>query len=320
MPQNNVQLQNGNGSLAGLRNQLINGDFNIWQRGETATSAGYTSDRWVQSGTTNVSKAPASGAPAGTNTAYVMTTGGSLRQAIELPAEGARGKFANGSVWTMSVWATQDLTSQTFRLTFRDVSTSGTNSTNACSTYPNWSVVPGSVISNGFTHYQATVTIDQAPSPTNLSLVVFLPAQSAVGVVSYAMAQFEPGPIATPFEQRPQALELSLCQRYYQQILGTDGDNNNVYVGAGASSNASGRGSFVIMFPGGTMRASPSIIRSTGSVGWGCLGGTPVTGTESAIGLHSYLQTWTTGVGNASRQGSYAFLNSNGFINFDAEL
>jgi hypothetical protein len=33
--------------------------------------------------------------------------------------------------------------------------------------------------------------------------------------------QLEPGPVATPFEQRPIGAELALCQRYYEQSAGT---------------------------------------------------------------------------------------------------
>lgn len=36
---------------------------------------------------------------------------------------------------------------------------------------------------------------------------------------SWSELQLEPGPIATPFEQRPYGLELALCQRYAQTIL-----------------------------------------------------------------------------------------------------
>lgn len=134
------------------------------------------------------------------------------------------------------------------------------------------------------------------------------------------MIQLEIGSVATPFEQRPYGLELTLCQRYYQRIDASDGDNGQVYVGAGASVNSSGAGSFVIYFPGGPMRASPSVYRTTGSTGWAVLGGTPNTGTEFGISRHSYLQKWDTGVGTATRQGSYAFLVNSGNIKLDAEL
>ena len=51
--------QNG-GPLAGFRNQLINGDFRIWQRGTSvihgAADGGYTADRWVTSANTTTSQ------------------------------------------------------------------------------------------------------------------------------------------------------------------------------------------------------------------------------------------------------------------------
>jgi hypothetical protein len=36
------------------------------------------------------------------------------------------------------------------------------------------------------------------------------------GTFDIAQVQIEPGPVATPFEQRPIGTELALCQRYFQ--------------------------------------------------------------------------------------------------------
>jgi hypothetical protein len=37
------------------------------------------------------------------------------------------------------------------------------------------------------------------------------------GTFEIAQVQLEPGPVATPFEQRPIGTELALCQRYYEK-------------------------------------------------------------------------------------------------------
>jgi hypothetical protein len=37
---------------------------------------------------------------------------------------------------------------------------------------------------------------------------------------TFALAQLEPGTVATPFERRSYGQELALCQRYYEQIYG----------------------------------------------------------------------------------------------------
>jgi hypothetical protein len=267
MTQYNVQFQDGNGSLAGLRNLLINSLFTINQRAyvsATATTAAnqYTVDRWcvVTSGQNLTFSATAG---VGTATAPA----GGLKQIIE-------GASIIGGTYTLSWTGTATAT------------------------------VNGTAVANG-----GTVTLTGG---------VNCPVIFSGGTVSEP--QLEPGPVATPFEQRPIGLELSLCQRYFQVIRGTDSPANNVTVGAGASSNASGSGSFAIPFPGGEMRTSPSIYRTTGTVGWGVLGGTPVSGSEFNIGKSGYMQSWTSGVGTGTRQGSYAFLNSNGIIEFDAEL
>lgn len=48
----------GAGVLSGFRNKIINGDFDIWQRGTSFTSNGYNADRWQtsSSGTLTISR------------------------------------------------------------------------------------------------------------------------------------------------------------------------------------------------------------------------------------------------------------------------
>jgi hypothetical protein len=41
------------------------------------------------------------------------------------------------------------------------------------------------------------------------------------GTFDIAQVQIEPGPVATPFEQRPIGTELALCQRYFQSYAST---------------------------------------------------------------------------------------------------
>jgi hypothetical protein len=59
----------------------------------------------------------------------------------------------------------------------------------------------------------------KAVDAINDSLHVNLISTAAVnGTIQWIAAQFEPGPVATPFEYRPIGTELALCQRYYQKV------------------------------------------------------------------------------------------------------
>ena len=208
------------GPLAGLRNQLINGDFRIWQRGasfdvvlNSASDAVFLADRWA---TLN------SGTHQRTNTApdgfdYAITSDSllGLRQYIELGRQGHNSQFKVGSTWTLSVWATGDLpaSARTAPL-FRGHTGSASGSTNtSIATIANW--VSTGETSNGFTRYSSKIDITGgvAAGEPCIEVYVEIPANtSCTGI------QLEPGPVATPFEHRPIGLELQLCQRYYQQV------------------------------------------------------------------------------------------------------
>ena len=67
--------------------------------------------------------------------------------------------------------------------------------------------------------------------------------------------QLEEGEVATPFEQRPIGLELSLCQRYFYAMINTTGNEQSVGVGYGQSSTDL---RFVLSTPG-LFRVTPTI-------------------------------------------------------------
>ncbi len=74
------------------------------------------------------------------------------------------------------------------------------------------------------TKYSYTVTLNS--NIKQVSVVFCLPGFSATGVVNdwvwIEQVQLEEGSVATPFENRPYGLELSLCQRYYQIFSWSD--------------------------------------------------------------------------------------------------
>jgi hypothetical protein len=270
----NINLGALNGSqLAGFRNQIINGDFRIWQRGliSGGSASRYTADRWKYvSG--NVSACdlrrvdnPITGAPFDYAMQYTGTdlgTNGRLNTYIELPEAGKSGPFVQGSTWTASFYV-EDINqlnpANVIGLSFVDSSDSAAN------------VVPfpkvGSIQDLGNNRYAFTFTAP-AVGATNLAVIVgFFPAVGS-GKLVVTGVQLEPGPVATPFEHRPIGTELALCQRYYNVLRGLQ--------------------VFMSLRPGGSdargfNQTFPATMRTTPTIGW-----------ASSTGLNNLNQTLVT--------------------------
>ena len=229
------------GPLAGFRNQLINSSFlfdqyrnlEIDANGNTLGEGDFACDRWIVSGdpggnwqnvtrtNRNITGVSTSGIGLRFNDVNNTTTAKRLLQAIELTNQGKNSQFVVGSTWTLSFWCDSDLSSTAVNSpVFRKVSTTSTDQVAISSTPPSNYTVGRTV--DGFTHYSATFTVDNsvtssadAANITCLSVLINLPPQTNSVIVA---PQFEPGPVATPFEYRPFTTELVLCQRYYQVI------------------------------------------------------------------------------------------------------
>jgi len=225
-----VQMASLNsGPLAGFRNQIINGDFRIWQRGTSGTGTGYKSaDRWRNAGSSpvcNRSTITSGDASAGVPCTYAATIEStasafaSLSQAIELPAPGRPGPYQIGTEWTISFYANSqnvaDINLGSIR--FADDS-DGTNESG-----PNTldAVVKIEDLGSNWSRYSAKMTVSQSVAGSNTCLRMSLSSKSNGDPVQYTGVQLEPGPVATPFEHRPIGTELALCQRYYLDLNDT---------------------------------------------------------------------------------------------------
>lgn len=225
------------------KNLLINGDMGIFQRGTLANrpdGEGYTVDRWafasLGSGTSNwgvgtftISDSspilPVPSPPrywlglnvvAGTNTAW-------LRQKIERVAV-----YHNGKA-TLSFWMRSGVAGKKVGIRIIQDFGGGTGASDPV-------FIEGAVftLTTSFQKYTYTFdvpsiaakTLGSAPSNNDCLQVLFdftaatgyggqLAGQT--GLFEVTMVQFERGAVATEFERRPEAIELVLCQRYYEK-------------------------------------------------------------------------------------------------------
>jgi len=199
------------GPLAGFRNHLMNGCFRIQQRYDgSATSPQYITDRWYISGD-NISAQLTGQNWHGSPYPYILQGGAltnfALSQMIELTEPGYGFPYTRIPEWTLSYWSQEACDC---KVMFADDVT-GTNKVDAI--VGEAERIEGDKTGDG--RYQHTVTFPDNPQSTNLGVLVSISYKSKSYSV-LAGIQFEPGDRATEFESRPKAVELEMCQRYYQ--------------------------------------------------------------------------------------------------------
>jgi hypothetical protein len=236
----NLTLQ----GAVGFKNKIINGNFDIWQRGTTPgtmptglPSGEYSSaDRWKITGYK-------SGVGYGFVSLTQLTT--ALPTGVLYAAKVASTDVGNDGVRVGQIIEsanTYSLVGQRVTISLKVKKLAGYNaaapiqielfSLNAKDTSPTEFWNPGG---NGATTIQL---YNHTPATSDWETVTFttsvLPAAAANGLVlsvaysrtdmgaadifAIAQVQLETGTIATPFEQRPIGAELALCQRYYWKI------------------------------------------------------------------------------------------------------
>lgn len=246
------------GPLAGFRNRIINGNFDFWQRGTSMTFTGtgsagnYLADRWYAavfgaSGTASIAVAQQPFTIGQTEVPnepkYYMAV-----QPTVMPTLGASGGCVRimqamesvrtyaGKTVTVSFWAKADTTRTYAVMLDQYFGTGGSPSArfgvgqtiNVTASWKYFTVtinvpsIAGKTIgTNGddflgleFILYKQDNTIFN----DNLGPVGTFTANMYLAL---SQVQVEQGTIATPFENRPIAMELAMCQRYYEVLTGT---------------------------------------------------------------------------------------------------
>ena len=221
---------------AGRRNILINGDFQVSQRGDysSATSAshnGYTVDR-VQTTSVGVNSTiqhQSVTLPNGweTKSVKVAATGSASSGAyigLSQNIEDGKQVLRSGATWTASAWLKTNRSDVVFRL-------GGVKN------------IGDPVIADGEWHYHtATFSYDTTGSGTQGIMVITYDNNatsiSSGDYIEIAQFQLELGKVATPFEHRSYGEELALCQRYFVKLQGDGTDLYTIY-GSGVVAGSS---------------------------------------------------------------------------------
>jgi hypothetical protein len=209
--------------ITSYKNKIINGGFDIWQRGTSFSAGGYTADRWLlqvdgSGATRSVSQQTLTpGSISGFESQFflrynqsVAGTGGTFN-IIDQRIEDVR--TLAGQTVTVSFWAKAD-SARTIDSSIQQVFGSGGSSEVA-------GLSSGNInLTTSWTRYSYTGTLASISGKTvgagSYAALRFNFPRNTTFTIDIEGVQVEKGSIATEFEQRFIGDELRMCQRYYQ--------------------------------------------------------------------------------------------------------
>lgn len=251
--------------LAGVgKNRIINGDFDIWQRGVSfapTTSGMYTADRWFvkPAGATLTYAAQGTNGPA--NTKYTLV----LRGATSVTTVDVIQRVEAANACKLKKNCT---------LSFSILGNTGANFAptvliNTANASDNFSAVTNRISSarednteDSWTNYSVTLDLNQTNLENGFEVVIRIPSGSLdadTKYVSFSKIQLEEGSVATEFEARDIGTEMMLCEWYCKQIVLLA--NTAFIIGYMLSGS-----SLVSTIEFGRMRAAPTAAYSGGTI------------------------------------------------------
>jgi len=323
----------GGTSVIGRKNYLINGNFDIWQRGTSETgrtSSGYAADRWFinPSGGTIASSQQAftvgqTDVPNEPGYFYRFTNSVAADNAgLWQKIEGVRSLA--GQTATISFYAkytTNAPTSLTLDIN-QDFGSSGSADVAT-------SIQTGITLTTSWQKFTYSISVPSISGKTvaggddNISFRIGNP-NTEIWDMDIAQVQVEKGSVATDFEVRLIAEEQNLCDRYYQVIA----DGTGLVISQGWYLSPTGFEASMRLR--NMMRTVPSLDQVTGTNYYRIIyssGSTIVTDYIDSFTMNSgasnpdLIQLTTpddSGVGG--EPGLYQTQNANSFLGLDAEL
>jgi hypothetical protein len=334
-----------------FRNRIINGDFRVDQRGSATSvpTAGYGPDRWQLSSSSSGQSFKRYTLVAASDDVVMKLgykfgvqinrgTGGLVDIVQNIELGNCSDMFSQPMM--LSFWGRASVASD--YVVYLGVSPSGTSSVtySAGVVYyltTNWQYITLTI--------PTPVIYSTSTDPTAYGMQITLRAGSGSpnsSVQYYTGVQLEKGSVATPYEIRPYATELALCQRYYQRFQPSTSGGQR-YIATGCIMGAATAGA-VISLPVGLRSNLVTMYNNTGgSAAFGSAltigsseiyfynGGTnfiPTTVTLSSVSTSSTEASTSTlylnfGSGSGGSAGIASMLlvsGTNAFFAFGAEL
>jgi len=231
---------NTNAKTARSINKIINGNFDIWQRGTSQTADGYGSDdRWINYRTGSTQVASRQPFPLGQTDVpnnpkyYARTVVSSVAGAgnYVIKAQNIEGvQNFQGTTATISFWAKADASKNIAVECIQYFGTGGSPSTQVSEIGVTTVALTASWAKH--TISVAIPSINGKTLGTNdndyLGVYLWMDAGSSYnartnslgqqsGTFEFSQIQMEAGSVATDFEQRSVGEELALCQRYFER-------------------------------------------------------------------------------------------------------
>lgn len=321
-----------NGPISGFKNLIINGGFDIWQRGTSfSTNVAYTADRWWlvndSVGTATVTRQDISSQGLGSQ--YCLRaerSSGTNRWTIGTQLETSTVKSVLGKTINLSFYIRKGTA-----LTSNVVTTLATSATEekfgTQIETANLTISNSGMSTTSFTKYSTSLNVGAAS--TALGIKIEFEANQAGASNAYfeiAQVQLEEGPVASVFERRPYGQELALCQRYYYRVDAVDYGGGGPIFGSGTNNSTTVS---MIWTPFAVpMRTSPSSIDTTGTASNYAVIHTTTSVTCSSVPViddrnrYGCRTNLTVASGLTAGQGSFGRLATTGtsYIGFNAEL
>ena len=323
---------------SGRRNLLINGGFDVWQRGTTFTSPSatyYAADRWqIYRASTSLTTTTRQSFTLGQqevpgNPKYFMrvdntpdadSTWMEIAQHVEDVTQ-----FSDKWV-TLSFWMKANKPQENnddYWGFYHNFGTGGSPSGSMLA-----GITPNFDIHTQWSYYEFPVYLPDIQGKTlgtdgvnTSSMKMHLLRGSTVAADTYydiANVQLELGRGATPFENRPIEEELSLCQRYYQQV-GPSSSSYFVLTGGGNGTSRI-RGVHQLV---PEMRVAPSVAHNIddGSPSFYAYdGGAPTYTSVNTLATTTKTLMWDFNTGTHNQQGSHFDVKGSGaFITINAD-